>query len=240
MLIPLLLGAGFLTLLLSQTIRAPGSGGAGSPSLPPAPPSPGDSETPTCSAHNRHLIQRGIDELKTNVSHPRKSIMDRAIAAAKACGLTQTARRFERAMDVASTSLESPTPKGSETQSKPPPKKPTIPLPDPKNWIPMRKAGEKVSGVPEGISEGQWQRWLQSAHADMSAFIPKVKARFSNYLGKNIFVPGAGMLPVTLSGVLGVINRAGMRGAVQWFGSQEDKQKHPNTTKAFIDTTGIF
>ena len=45
---------------------------------------------------------------------------------------------------------------------------------------------------------------------------------------------------VTLSGVLGVANVAGLDGAVEWFERKEDRKRYPHTTKAFQQTNGVF
>ena len=45
---------------------------------------------------------------------------------------------------------------------------------------------------------------------------------------------------VTLSGVLGVIQAAGLEGAVQWLEQPVDRTRFPNTTQAFLRTNGVF
>jgi hypothetical protein len=63
-------------------------------------------------------------------------------------------------------------------------------------------------------------------------------------VGRAIVLPDTGAddeAPmVTLSGVLGVANVAGLDGAVEWFERKEDRKRYPHTTKAFQSTNGVF
>ncbi len=45
---------------------------------------------------------------------------------------------------------------------------------------------------------------------------------------------------VTLSGVLGVIQAAGLEGAAAWLESPDDRRRFPGTTAAFLRTNGAF
>ncbi len=47
-------------------------------------------------------------------------------------------------------------------------------------------------------------------------------------------------IEVTLSGVLGVIQAAGLEGAVGWLANAEDRRRFPNTSAAFLRTNGLF
>lgn len=49
-----------------------------------------------------------------------------------------------------------------------------------------------------------------------------------------------GMVLVTLSGILGVAQAAGLDGTIGWLESYEDRRKYPHTTKAFLATNGEF
>jgi len=63
------------------------------------------------------------------------------------------------------------------------------------------------------------------------------------YLGTKVELRvGAGARPakVTLSGVLGVIQAAGLEGAVQWLEQPADRTRFPNTTQAFLRCNGVF
>lgn len=61
------------------------------------------------------------------------------------------------------------------------------------------------------------------------------------HLGRGITVPGhEGCETVTLSGVLGVIQCAGLDGAVGWLERPNDRKRYPHTTQAFLNTNGVF
>lgn len=65
----------------------------------------------------------------------------------------------------------------------------------------------------------------------------------AEYRGVLVDVPGPagrGPVPVTLSGVLGVIQAAGLEGAVGWLEDPGDRERFPHTTQAFLRTNGVF
>ncbi len=63
----------------------------------------------------------------------------------------------------------------------------------------------------------------------------------SEYLGRAIAIPGHDELcTITLSGMLGVIQCAGLDNAVGWLESQRDRKRFPHTTQAFLNTNGVF
>jgi hypothetical protein len=47
-------------------------------------------------------------------------------------------------------------------------------------------------------------------------------------------------IEVTLSGVLGVIQAAGLEGAAEWLEKPGDRVRYPGTTAAFVRTNGVF
>lgn len=51
---------------------------------------------------------------------------------------------------------------------------------------------------------------------------------------------GVEKLPITLSGMLGVVQAAGLEGAVSWMDSAEDRRKFRGTTAQFMRTNGVF
>lgn len=63
----------------------------------------------------------------------------------------------------------------------------------------------------------------------------------SEHLGRPIMIPGhEGAEVISLSGVLGVIQCAGLDGAVGWLESSNDRKRYPHTTQAFVRTNGVF
>ena len=61
------------------------------------------------------------------------------------------------------------------------------------------------------------------------------------HLGRAITVPGHERSEtITLSGVLGVIQCAGLEGAVGWLERVNDRKRYPHTTRAFLNTNGVF
>lgn len=63
----------------------------------------------------------------------------------------------------------------------------------------------------------------------------------SEHLGRAIAVPGhEGSEEITLSGLLGVIQCAGLEGAVGWLERPNDRKRYPHTTQAFLRTNRIF
>ena len=63
----------------------------------------------------------------------------------------------------------------------------------------------------------------------------------AEHLGRAIAVPGRdGTETITLSGVLGVIQCAGLEGAVGWLERPSDRKRYPHTTQAFLNTNGVF
>ena len=64
---------------------------------------------------------------------------------------------------------------------------------------------------------------------------------FAQHLGRPITLPGReGTESITLSGVLGVIQCAGLEGAVGWLERSNDRKRYPHTTQAFQRTNGVF
>lgn len=62
-----------------------------------------------------------------------------------------------------------------------------------------------------------------------------------NHVNRKIVLPRqAEPTTITLSGVLGVIQAAGLEGAVGWFNKTNDRKKFPHTTQAFARTNGVF
>lgn len=63
----------------------------------------------------------------------------------------------------------------------------------------------------------------------------------AKHLGRSIVIPGhEGTTMITLSGVLGVIQCAGLDGAVGWLESSNDRRRYPHTTQSFLRTNNLF
>lgn len=61
------------------------------------------------------------------------------------------------------------------------------------------------------------------------------------HVGRLIALPGVeAPTRVTLSGVLGVIQAAGLEGAEGWLSSQTDRKAYPHTTAAYVRSNGVF
>lgn len=61
------------------------------------------------------------------------------------------------------------------------------------------------------------------------------------YVSRLIAVPGQpDGCAVTLSGVLGVVQAAGLEGAAGWFETPADRKRYPHTTAAFLRCNGVF
>ena len=64
---------------------------------------------------------------------------------------------------------------------------------------------------------------------------------FAQHCGRPISLPGReGDETITLSGVLGVIQVAGLEGAVNWLERPADRKRFPHTTQTFRHTNGVF
>lgn len=75
------------------------------------------------------------------------------------------------------------------------------------------------------------------AHANQSGLV-------SDHLGETVSIPmpdgSEAAAKITLSGMLGIIQAAGLEGAAQWLEVPADRRRFPNTTQAFTRTNGVF
>jgi len=64
---------------------------------------------------------------------------------------------------------------------------------------------------------------------------------FAQHLGRPVSLPGRETAEtITLSGVLGVVQCAGLEGAVGWLERSNDRKRYPHTTQAFLRTNNLF
>lgn len=90
-------------------------------------------------------------------------------------------------------------------------------------------------GRPFDVPSRQWREFVARASMDWDKLAPVIEEKLGRFIGEEI--DGE---EVTLSGLFGLVNRAGLRGAERWLLSQNDRGKYPATTRAFQITNGIF
>jgi hypothetical protein len=89
----------------------------------------------------------------------------------------------------------------------------------------LQKLG--ISKFPT-TTEGQYKLFIR----DMQHLTKGILK--SNYLSNAVSEE------ITLSGVLALAKQGGLKGAKSWLQNSEDREKFPNTTKAFLAANGIF
>lgn len=68
-----------------------------------------------------------------------------------------------------------------------------------------------------------------------------VNSPLGESIGQQVIVPGyEDPMEVTMSGVLGLAQIAGLEGAASWLENQKDRRRFPHTTDAFVKTNGMF
>lgn len=83
---------------------------------------------------------------------------------------------------------------------------------------------------------GPWEELLLRIGDTYGERIPEIRQKLGSYVGQE-----AEGQPITLSGIIGVVSAAGMRGAAQWLKADHDSRaKYPGTTKLFLETNGLF
>ena len=97
-------------------------------------------------------------------------------------------------------------------------------------------------GVDPQLIQGSAAAQRQALDTDLAdAYRHAAAGGLLEYLGRPIVIPGReGSAPVTLSGVLGVIQCAGLDGALGWLEQPNDRKRYPHTTQAFLRTNGVF
>lgn len=100
-------------------------------------------------------------------------------------------------------------------------------------------------GIDPGSVVGSPEAQASALCADMGdAYRHAVDSGLvAEYRGMAVEIPASGMaqpIEVTLSGVMGVIQAAGIEGAAGWLEDPEDRRRFPHTTQAFLRTNGVF
>jgi hypothetical protein len=90
-------------------------------------------------------------------------------------------------------------------------------------------------GRPFDVPSRQWREFVARVNSEWDELAPIVREKLGSHIGGTI--DGQ---EITLSGLCGVVNRAGLRGAEKWLKSEKDRVKYPSTTRAFRATNGIF
>lgn len=108
-----------------------------------------------------------------------------------------------------------------------------------------RERLEDLGFEPEEVARSS-SKQLTALEADMrDAYHHAQEGGLLDYVGKAIATPPVGGEPagkhaVTLSGLLGVIQAAGIEGACDWLERPGDRAVFPHTTRAFLRTNNVF
>lgn len=98
-------------------------------------------------------------------------------------------------------------------------------------------------GIDPAVLQGNPQAQRQALDMDLADAHQHAAASglLEDHLGREIGLPGQdGPVVITLSGVLGVIQCAGLEGAVGWLEQASDRKRFPHTTQVFLRSNGIF
>jgi hypothetical protein len=109
----------------------------------------------------------------------------------------------------------------------------------------FRQRRERLAelGIDPSMIHGSASAQRAALDADMSDAFHHAAAGgvLAEHMGRPIAVPGRDdAMPITLSGLLGVIQCAGIEGAVGWLERPGDRRRYPHTTQAFLHTNGVF
>jgi len=97
-------------------------------------------------------------------------------------------------------------------------------------------------GINPGAIQGSAEAQRAALDTDLTdAHSHAAEGGLFSHLGRTILVPGLeDRTMITLSGLLGVIQCAGLEGAANWLERPNDRKAYPHTTQAFLHTNGVF
>jgi hypothetical protein len=106
----------------------------------------------------------------------------------------------------------------------------------------QRKDRLRELGLPSTKLLGDATAQRAALDADLAdAYKHASDGEMLQHVGRLIALPGVeAPTRVTLSGVLGVIQAAGLEGAEGWLSSQKDRKAYPHTTAAYVRSNGVF
>jgi hypothetical protein len=97
-------------------------------------------------------------------------------------------------------------------------------------------------GIDPSVLQGSSDAQRMALDTDLAdAYRHASAGGLTERLGRPITVPGLeAPQAITLSGLLGVIQCAGLEGAVGWLERSNDRRRYPHTTQVFLNTNGVF
>lgn len=100
--------------------------------------------------------------------------------------------------------------------------------------IPAEHVGGGFSQPPN-----PWEVLANANVKKLQSIRPKVEEKLGNWVGQPIIVNDAAHT-ISLSGLLGIVDCAGFKGAKSWLENESDRSKYPNTTNCFLETNNLF
>lgn len=90
-----------------------------------------------------------------------------------------------------------------------------------------------------GVNDPDFRTFVGAQSKGLPDLIQSTQGKLGGLIGQTVIVDGEPHV-CTLSGLTGLVSRAGNRGAQQWLANEADRKNYPATTRAFLDTNGIF